>query len=313
MISRRLIRIKVFKLIFSNIYTQSTSITGAGNELIKSLEKTVDLYYLLLSLPVALKKYRISKIELGLKKFHPTPQEANPNRKFVTNRAILTIENDNVRQNYVAKHGLHWKEFHLFIKKLLTDLENRPYFVDYMNDESSSFKDDVALLTKFFTLELEDNDDLFTILEDQNLYWIDDLSYTLGVVLRTLSSLQEGAPLDHPDMFKQQEDKVYALRLLEHALLHYDQYLDYIRTFAHNWDVDRMATTDICLIILGVSEVICCPTIPVKVTINEVVELSKYYSTPNSRLFVNGVLDKIITHLKENGQFTKEGRGLVDN
>jgi len=115
------------------------------------------------------------------------------------------------------------------------------------------------------------------------------------------------------EMFKQKEDKEYALHLLEHAILHYDEYLELLRTFAHNWEVDRMAATDICLIVLGVSEVVCCRTIPVKVTINEVVELAKYYSTPNSRVFVNGVIDRIVKYLKEEGKIIKEGRGLMEN
>ena len=313
MISRRLIRIKVFKLFFSRTYSKSRSLTSAGNELIQSLEKTVDLYYLLLFLPVALKKYGISKMESGLQKFHPTPEEVNPNKKFVLNRVVETFENDKTLRDYLAKRGLNWNEHNDFVKKLYLEIQSHPYFAAYLNNNISSYRDDLSLISSFFETELEDNEDLHSILEDQSLYWIDDLAYVLGVILKVLSSLKEGGVPKHPDMFKQQEDREYALRLLEHAILHYDQYLNLIRTFALNWEVDRMAATDICLIILGVSEVVCCPTIPVKVTINEVVELAKYYSTPNSRLFVNGVLDKIVQHLKEEGQIVKEGRGLVEN
>ena len=311
MISRRLIRIKVFKLLFSRIHSETRSLTGSVDELMLSLKKTVDLYYLLLSLPVALKKYGISKIESGLQKYHPTLEEANPNRKFVLNSVIDLLENDKPRQNYTAKRGLNWNEQHAFVKKLYLDLPERPYFTDYLNQETSSFQEDLALLSTFYETELEDNEELYQILEDQSIYWADDVAYITGVIIRMLSLLKEGSAPEHPEMFKQQEDHEYAVHLLEHSILNYDKYLELIRTFAHNWEIDRMAATDICLIVLGISEVISCRTIPVKVTINEVVELSKYYSTPNSKLFVNGVLDKIVQHLNEEGKIIKEGRGLI--
>jgi N utilization substance protein B len=313
MISRRLIRIKVFKLLFSRICSESRSLINAGNELMLSLEKTVDLYWLLLSLPIALKNYGISKINMGLQKFQPTPDEVDPNRKFILNRVIHVLENDKDRRDHSTKRGLYWTEQQTFVKKLYLDLHSRSWFNDYMEDKSGSYRQDMELLQTFFRLELEDNEDLYEILEDQSIYWVDDVAYILGIILKMLSSLKEGGAPEHLEMFKQQEDKEYALRLLEHSILHYDEYVELLRTFAHNWEVDRMASTDICLIVLGVSEVVCCPTIPVKVTINEVVELAKYYSTSNSRVFVNGVLDKIIQHLKEEGKIQKEGRGLMEN
>jgi N utilization substance protein B len=264
-------------------------------------------------LPVAIKKYATSKINSGLKKFQPTFEEANPNRKFVLNSVIAVLENDKVRKNHTTKRGLLWSDYPGFLKKLYTDLQSRPFFVNYMENEKSSWQEDVDLLYTFFETELEDNEELYEILEDQSIYWADDLSYVLGVVLKMLSCIKEETSPEHLEMFRQPEDREYAQHLLEHSLLHYDEYLALLRTFAHNWEVDRMAATDICLIVLGISEAICCPTIPVKVTINEVVELAKYYSTPNSKLFVNGILDKIIQHLKEEGKIIKEGRGLIDN
>ena len=311
MLNRRLIRIKIFKLFFSRIYSESRSLYDCGNELMLSLEKTVDLYYLLLTLPVALKKYATSKIESGLQKYHPTAEESNPNRKFVENRVIAALENDKIRRSYTSKRGLRWVDYQSFIKKLYQDLLTRPYFIDYMNSNINSFEEDLILLSTFFQLELEDNEELYTILEDQSIYWTDDIGYVLGVILKMLSSWHSGEAPEHLEMFKQEEDREFAFHLLEHSLLHYEEYLELLRSFAHNWEVDRMAATDICLIILGISEVISCPTIPVKVTINEVVELAKFYSTPNSKLFVNGVLDKIILHLYEEGKIVKEGRGLV--
>ena len=312
MISRRLLRIKIFKLIFSRLCSESRSISESGNELMLSLSKTVDLYYFLLSLPVELKKYAISKIELGLQKFHPSLEEINPNRKFVENKVISVLENNKARRDYVSRRGLRWSDSLPFIKKLYGDIQYRAYFIEYMQKEGCSFSDDLALLSKFFQFELEDREDLCEMLEDQSIYWADDVGYILGIILKMISSLSEGEEYPHIDTFRQPEDKEYALHLLEHSILHCDEYLELLRNFALNWEVDRMAATDVSLIVLGISEVVCCPTIPVKVTINEVVELAKYYSTPNSKLFVNGVLDKIVQHLSEEGKVEKMGRGLME-
>ncbi|MCL1974022.1 MAG: transcription antitermination factor NusB [Bacteroidetes bacterium] len=313
MINRRLIRIKVFKLLFSRIHADERTLTGAGEELLRSFDKTMELYYLLLALPVSLKKYGIAKMEAGLKKFHPTPQEAHPNRRFVENKVVDILEADKAVWKPERKKSLPWSDHSTFLRKLYDDLNTRPWFIAYMELEQPLFKDDLALIHAFYQNELEDNEALNELLEDQNLYWADELAYLLGVILKTLGTIRAEEPWPHPQMFKQEEDKNYALRLLELSLLHYDEYVELLNRFALHWDLERMATTDVCLIVLGIAEVLHFPSIPVKVTINEVVEVAKYYSTPNSKIFVNGVLDKIVQHLKEEGRIVKEGRGLVDS
>ena len=312
MINRRLIRIKVFKLLFSRIHADARALTGAGEELLRSFDKTMELYYLLLALPIALKNYGLAKIKTGLQKFHPKPHEINPNLKFVQNRAIAALEADKAVWKPGSKKSLHWPDHPTFLRKLYTDFQSHPRFVAYMESGQVSFEEDSSLLAALYETELEDNEALLEMLEDQNLYWADELAYVLGVILKTLGEAKEDLAWNHPPMFKQEDDKSYALRLLERSLLHYDEYLELLGRFAHNWDSDRMATTDICLIVLGITEVLHFPSIPVKVSINEAVELSKYYSTPNSKVFVNGVLDKIVQHLKEEGRIVKEGRGLIE-
>ncbi|HKM31272.1 MAG TPA: transcription antitermination factor NusB, partial [Bacteroidales bacterium] len=101
--------------------------------------------------------------------------------------------------------------------------------------------------------------------------------------------------------------------LLGHALTHYDTYVGYVEKFAENWEPERIAATDIILIVMGIAEAVAFPSIPFKVTLNEMVEISKLYSTGNSRIFVNGILDKILKYLTQEGDIVKTGRGLVEN
>lgn len=311
MISRRLIRIKVFKVLFSRVNSGSDSFAGAEKELIMSCEKTLELYYFLLSLPGALKKVAEQKIDAGLKKFHPTPQEANPNMRFVNNRLIAKLEADTEITGFCSKRGLRWSDYDSFIKKLYVSIASKEYFNSYMNSDEDSFASDLRLVLTIFEEELEDSDELYTILEDSNLYWTDDLAFVINVITKRLSTLHENEDNEHPGIFLKDDDKDYALRLLNVSMIRYSEYTTLMSEYVLNWETDRLAATDIALIVMGIAEAVSFPNIPLKVTINEYVELSKFYSTPNSKVFVNGMLDKILLSLKEKGKIEKSGRGLV--
>jgi N utilization substance protein B len=311
MISRRLIRIKVFKVLFSRINSGSDSFLAAEKELILSCDKSLELYYFLLSLPAALKNVAEQKIDAGLKKFHPTPQEIDPNRKFVNNRLIALLEDDTDITGFCSKRGLSWREYDSFVKKIYSSVISKEYFSNYMESSESSFEEDMKLITSIFEEELEESDELYTLLEDANLYWTDDLAFIINVITKRLHSLKESSALEHPSVFLKSEDKDYAIRLLNVSMIRYAEYTGLMSKYVLNWETDRLAATDLALIVMGIAEAVTFPNIPIKVTINEYVELSKFYSTPNSKVFVNGMLDKILLALKNEGQIEKSGRGLV--
>jgi len=311
MISRRLIRVKVFKVLFSRINSGSDSISGAEKELLISCDKTLELYYFLLSLPIALKKVAEARIETGLKKFQPTAEESTPNRRFVDNQFIQKLESNEPLVKFCESNGQFWMENEAFVKKLFNVLIQREYYQEYMNAQTSSFEDDLKLVVNIFENELDENEDFYTILEDSNLYWIDDLAFVINIILKKLSVQKLNTRITHPQVFIKDEDKEYALRLLTQAMINYDEYIELMNKYVLNWDPDRLAATDTSLIVLGITEAICFPNIPLKVTINEYVELAKYYSTPNSKVFVNGILDKILLGLQRDGKIEKSGRGLV--
>jgi N utilization substance protein B len=311
MISRRLIRVKVFKVLFSRINSGSDSFSGAEKELLYSCDKTLELYYFMLALPIALKQVAEAKIEAGLKKFHPTIEESSPNMRFVENRFIAKLVDNDALLKFCENCGLYWKDNESFVKKLFASLIKSDYYQEYMSLPTAGFEDDLKLISNFYEEELEDNDELYTILEDSNLYWIDDLAFVINVILKKLSVQKLNSRITHPQVFIKDEDKEYALRLLTQAMINYDEQIELMTKYVHNWDPERLAATDTSLIVLGITEALSFPNIPLKVTINEYVELAKYYSTPNSKLFVNGILDKILIGLQRDGKIEKSGRGLV--
>lgn len=311
MINRRLIRVKVFKILFGKVNSETLSLPGAVSELLMSCEKSLELYYFMLSLPVAIRSVAQSKIEGGLKKFHPTDEELNPNMRFVDNRVIGMLEENSELVLFCEKRGLLWKDHLPLVKKLLVSISSSDYFKEYMDAPEDSFENDLAFLIRFFEEEIEENDELHNLFEDMSLFWTDDLEYVVNVITKRLSTLKESSRVKHPAVFLKDDDKEYAVKLLEKSMLNYNNYLELMGTHIINWDVERLAATDIALIIMGIAEAIEFHDIPVKVTINEYVELSKFYSTPNSKVFVNGILDKVIASLMKEGKVEKRGRGLV--
>lgn len=313
MLSRRFIRVKVFKLLFSSVHSQSFDQAAAEKELIVSLEKTRQLYFLLLSLPTALARYAQERIDIGLQKYHPSEEESNPNMRFVNNKVIAVLENDRELEQ-ARRHGLNWASQRSYIRNLYEQLKEEPYFIEYMNNQQEpDFDRDMKLLQDFFSTQPDEDQDLYNLLEDQSLYWADDVAYVCNVILAQMAELKsQTGTLKHPPLFNNNDDKVFATGLLAYSLQNYKEYVGYIEKFAENWDLERIAATDSILIIMGVAEAVAFPQIPIKVTLNEMVEISKYYSTGNSKTFVNGVLDKVIKFLTEEGRIVKRGRGLVE-
>lgn len=314
MLNRRLIRIKVFKVLYSCISSGSNSFAEAEKNMHYSCEKTLHLYYFMLNAAVALKQAADAKIETGMRKFNPTEEERNPNLKFSENKVSEYLLGNPIFKKYCEENVLSWNgDLALFVKKLFASISEKDYFKEYMERESRSMAEDCDLFIRIFEEEFEDNEALESFLEDMSIYWIDDLGYVLNTIIRNLELLRKSSKMPMPAIFMKEDDKEYAFNLLRFSLANYSKYMDIIRENIANWDPERVVTTDLVLIEEGIAEAVGFPNIPVKVTINEYVEISKYYSTHNSKIFVNGLLDRIIQKMIKSGEIVKSGRGLIEN
>ncbi|MBO7203463.1 MAG: transcription antitermination protein NusB [Bacteroidales bacterium] len=314
MLNRRLIRIKVFKVLYSCISSGSNSFAEAEKNMHYSCEKTLHLYYFMLNAAVALKQAADAKIETGMRKFNPTEEERNPNLKFSENKVSEYLLGNPIFKKYCEENVLSWNgDLALFVKKLFASISEKDYFKEYMERESRSMAEDCDLFIRIFEEEFEDNEALESFLEDMSIYWIDDLGYVLNTIIRNLELLRKSSKMPMPGIFMKEDDKEYAFNLLRFSLANYSKYMDIIRENIANWDPERVVTTDLVLIEEGIAEAVGFPNIPVKVTINEYVEISKYYSTHNSKIFVNGLLDRIIQKMIKSGEIVKSGRGLIEN
>ncbi|MBQ2599029.1 MAG: transcription antitermination factor NusB [Bacteroidales bacterium] len=285
---------------------------AAQKTLLESCDKVRDLYYFMLNISGPLVRVAEEKIAAGLRKFHPTEAEANPNYKFVRNRFAALLSDDPEFGRICAKRGLGWGEYEPFVRHVYNSMITKDYYRDYMASEEDSFEADCRLFSCIFQDEFEDNEELESILEDLSLLWIDDLAFALNAVIAGIDETARKKRIVHPNTFLKEDDKEFALRLLSESIVRYDEYFKLLEEHLDNWKSDRLVSTDAALIVMGITEAVVFPTIPVKVTINEYVEIAKYYSTPNSRIFVNGILDRIIQEKIREGEIVKQGRGLFE-
>ena len=311
MLSRRLLRIKVVKALFAHLKSGADNMMASEKTLMASVDKAYDLYFQILTLPVELARYAEQRQELAKQKKLPTYEDLNPNTKFVDNRVTRVIANSDAVNDRIAARKLGWGRHAELIRTLYTQLSESDYFKDYMLREERSFADDRKLLEDFFK-ELQSCEALETELEEMSILWSDDLPYIVMMILRSLSGLKPShTELKVPSKFKSDEDPEFVKTLFEKSLVNYDAYQDYIEKFTANWDVERIVFMDNLIIGTAMAELTSFPSIPVKVTLDEYIEISKYYSTPGSSTFINGVLDKIVESLTAEGRIRKAGRGLI--
>ena len=312
MISRRLLRIKALKALYAHLKSESESLMASEKTLIASIDKTYDLYFQMLSLIVEVARYADERQQAAMQKKLPTYEDLNPNRKFVENAVIhLIAESDSVN-DYLATHKLSWARYPELIKALYLQLEQSEYYKKYMTSQERSFREDLALVTDFYTNELESSEMLEEVLDEQSILWNDDLGFALIMVTRTLSNMRQS----HRDVkvlpkFKSEEDLEFAKELFEKAAVNYDSNLEVIEQFTRNWDIERIAFMDNVIMVTAMAELTSFPSIPIKVTLDEYIEIAKYYSTASSSTFINGVLDKVVNTLTEEGRINKSGRGLI--
>ena len=318
MLNRRILRIKAFKVLYANILAGNTSLAQAETQLDQSCEATRDLYLYMMSVVPALTQIAKDRLEAAKTKLRPTEEDLNPNMKFADNALAKLIAEDVDLNKLLAKKKYSWAQYDLILKKVMTSVASKEYFQKYMESDKVSLAEDCKLFTKIFEEEFVDLEELEMMLEEKSLYWNDDLAYALTWCCRSFKDFAAGKSwsmlplyqsdmLDGPDV---ESDNRFVHKLLQTSYASYEKYAEMVAESVTGWERERLFSTDVVLIAMGLSEAVAFPEIPVKVTLNEYVEIAKFYGTPKSRAFVNGLLDRLIQKLTEDGAIVKKGKGL---
>lgn len=307
MINRVLLRIKIVQILYSFYKGDGKSYPLAEKELFHSIERTYDLYFHLLQLSIEITQYAESRIETKRNKLRPTEEDLNPNTRFIDNKFIKQLSENIQFNEYLAKQKLSWVNHSDIVKGIYDELITTEFYSVYMSAPAVDYAADKDIWRKIFKKLVLQSEELDSSIEDQSIYWVDDLEMVISFVIKTIKRFEEEKGEDQPllPMFKDEEDAEFARKLLRGVLNNGEKHRKMIDENTKNWELDRIAYMDILIMEVALTELFDFPTIPVNVTLNEYIEIAKNYSTEKSGTFINGVLDNIVGQLKKENKLIK--------
>ena len=307
MINRVLIRIKVVQILYAYYKGDGKSLPLAEKELFFSIEKAYDLYFHLLALSVEITRYAAIRIDAKRNKLRPTPEDLNPNTRFIDNKFVAQLAKNESLNDHLKKKKLTWENDRDIIKELYEEIISTDFYAEYMNQASASYADDKEFWRKIYKKVILTGEELDNSIEEQSIYWTDDVEVVVSFIIKTIKRFDEsnGKQQELLPMFREEEDAEFARKLLRGVLSNNTEYREMIDKNTKNWELDRIAFMDIVIMEVALAELMNFPTIPINVTFNEYIEISKIYSTDKSSTFINGVLDKIVNELKKGNKLIK--------
>ena len=311
MISRRLLRIKIVQVLYAFCTDENSTLEKSEQELQQSIKKAYDLYHYFILLIINVLDHAAERVDQSKNKIRPTDEDLNPNLKFINNKLIIQLKNCDYLFNYIKYNNLSWHNHPEIIKKLYQKIVGPENFRKYMEIPNPNYDDDKKIIIDIYSNELEDWESLYQLLEEENIYWNDDIEFVISMIIKTLQQFKASSiNLKLMNQYKNDDDKEFAKNLLRKTILKHFEYREIIDKYTKNWEIDRIAVMDMLIMEVAMTEILEFPSIPVKVTLNEYIDISRLYSTSKSNEFVNGILDKIVSDLRKENKIVKTGRGL---
>ncbi|WP_430816818.1 transcription antitermination factor NusB [Carboxylicivirga sp. RSCT41] len=286
------------------------SIQQTEIELFHSIAKSHEMYHSFLLLLLELKNFAENRIELRKQKKRPSEEDLNPNMRFVENGFLMQLAGNEALMAYNSKNGTPWADQPETIKALFNVVAESDMYNDYMTTEAGDYDADKRFIAKLLEKVIAPFESLYTIFEEQSVYWNDEVEFVISMVVKTIKGFaqENGSAEALLPEFKDDEDRDFVQRLCRKTLVNQKDNMNLIKKFTKNWDFDRVAYLDVVLMQVAIAEIVEFKNIPINVSLNEYIEIAKYYSTNKSGVFINGVLDKISEHLIEEKIINKPGK-----
>jgi len=315
MLNRRHLRIKVLQALYAYYQSDEGSFHKSEKDLLEAVEKIYDLYiYLLLSFG-ELKSIAERRIEDNKKKIRPSEEEMNPNLKFVNNQIIQILEDNKDLRVASEERKVNWvgDDVQEMFRKMLLHIRESETFFEFMNNGEAGFEEDRQFALSLFKVEIANYPLLYDFFEEKSIQWLDDIDLACSMVLKTIKNFSEEGDNSILALYKDKDDELSFIKNLLRKTISMDKENEtIIDELTNNWEFDRIAKMDVILMKMAITEFQIFNNIPTKVTLNEYIEISKFYSTPKSNTFINGILDKAIRKLTDENKIQKVGRGLVN-
>ena len=302
--------------LYAFFHSEDKSITKHEKEMFSSFDRIYDLYLYLLLLLVELRECGRNRIAIRKVKRLPTSEDINPSKKFVDNKifSILSINKKIALES--NKRKITWEKDLEAVQKLFLKVAESEEYKSYLESPVNDFKHDKKFISEIYRNVIAGDESLEVLFEEKNIHWADDIDFVNTLVLKTIDYITESATDNLPiaQLYKdEKEDKEFAKDLFRKVIDCGEETDKLIQGKTENWELERIAFMDVLLMKMAIVEFLHFPTVPVKVSLNEYIELAKQYSTPKSSVFINGILDKLLAEFKKDDRLQKEGRGLVEN
>jgi N utilization substance protein B len=315
MLNRRHLRVKVLQSLYAYYQSNSGDIKQHEKNLLQGIDKVYEMYIWMLSLISEIAAYSENDAQERANKFLPTADDLNASVKLLSNRFILSLQKNKDYLAGLKKYKVNWDFEPELVKTLFTLLKNSPEYSGYLKKTDDTLHSDKDIIKFIFKKVILKNQIAEQVFEDKFLYWPVDKDVLQALIAKTFKNFSN-------DDYKQnklaevtgnwEEDQEFIISLFEQSIRYNNDYQDLIAKKTQNWEPERIAMIDTMLMKMAITEFINFPSVPVKVTINEYLEISKEFSTPKSNTFINGILDKILSDLKIQNKLNKTGRGLVE-
>jgi len=314
MVTRRYLRIKVLQAIYAVEKNQKEDFSISEKKLEKTINDCHVLTVFFLSLLPELAHYRTLKLEENKEKVNPTEEDLNPNTKFINNKVIKQIEENKNIKRFCVNHKVDWSDRYDFVSQIYHEVANSDYYPTYMVSPDHSYKADKEFVFDVLSKTFAESEMLHWFLEEKNVHWFDDYNDALMAAYKNIEKYRENQPptVQIIPLFIHEEDITFYQELFRTTLLNNNAFQNRIDLKLQNWESERVMEIDTILLKMAMCELTHFQTIPIKVTINEYLELAKLYSSRKSSVFINGILDSILTDLKNEGLLNKVGRGLIN-
>ncbi len=316
MLNRRYLRIKVMQGLYIHFQSHNHDVPLGERELMRSIDRIYDLYLLLMQFLIELRAVASNSADDGKNKRLPSKEDLEPNLRFIQNPVLLLLEESVSLANGIRQRKLNWGGEMEILRRTFVALRASEEYQEYMSAETLSFEAEREFIVHVFKKYVADSEQLETYIEEQSLYWPNDMNMAVApMIIKTLESLQPDSDKNFPllPLFKDAvEDRDFVVDLYRKTIIHDKDCEQMIGEKTRNWEVERIAMMDVLLMKMAITEVMHFQSIPIKVSLNEYIEISKLYSTPKSKVFINGVLDKLVIDLKEKQLIQKTGRGLIE-
>ncbi len=301
--------------LYAFFQSSSTELSKGENELFLSIDRLYDLYLFFLQLPVELAELAEFQQMEAKNKALPTHEDLNPNRSFVDNLVVMNLKSNEVFQTTLKNRKISWAADRNELKRLLKDLRSASFFLNYINEEEKTFENDRKFILEFYKKMVIDSEMLYQIFNERSIYWdYDDVDFAISMATKHIKKIKENDTNGTiMVMYKDElDDKDFVKTLFRKTIIDNNQNTLLIEDKTKNWDVDRIAVMDVLCMKMAMTELIQFSSIPIKVSLNEYIEISKLFSSPKSKVFINGILDKLVADFKAADKIKKMGRGLME-